>query len=82
MVYQDESKRRRGYQYRRFLKRKGGYSGGPFTPLSLPGLVGFWRADQGITQASGAVSAWATKAATAIPYLRSAPQFQPGTQQL
>jgi hypothetical protein len=31
----------------------------PWSPLNLTGIAGFWRADMGVTQSGGAVTAWA-----------------------
>ena len=58
--------------------RKAG--GGPapsWDPSQLSGLIGFWRADQGVTLNSGYVSEWAPISGLASPLLQSDAAKQP-----
>jgi hypothetical protein len=48
-------------------RKAGGAGPSPFDPSSLTGLIGWWRADQGVTLNSGYVSEWAPIAGTASP---------------
>jgi hypothetical protein len=48
-----------------------------FTPNQLSGLVGFWRADMGVTAAGGKISAWADQSGNAYNLTQGTSAQQP-----
>jgi hypothetical protein len=50
---------------------------GSWSPAELPGVVGFWRADVGVSQSGGAVSAWADQSGAGANITQSTPANQP-----